>query len=78
MILNGWFNDARSFIMVFRCIYFVCIIYHFDICLIFVGICNPTGDPYPHAYVYEYGVNLYLLMYMDDPTELFFLSCIWI
>jgi hypothetical protein len=31
----------------------ICIIYYFDICLIFVGTGDPVGDPYPHGYRYE-------------------------
>jgi hypothetical protein len=28
----------------------ICIIYHFDRCLIFVGAGDPMGDSYPHGY----------------------------
>jgi hypothetical protein len=45
----------------------ICIMYSFDICLIFVG----KGDPYPHEYVY--GVNPYPPMYIGDPMKLFFI-----
>jgi hypothetical protein len=29
------------------------IIYHFNRCLIFMGMNDLTGDPYPHGYGYE-------------------------
>jgi hypothetical protein len=44
----------------------ICIMYSFNICLIFVG----KGDPYPHEYVYW--VNPYPPMYIGDPMRLFF------
>jgi hypothetical protein len=50
----------------------VCIMYYFDRCLIFIGTCDRTGDPYPCGYGHGYGVNPYPLVNMSDSTGLFF------
>jgi hypothetical protein len=53
---------------------YICIIYYFDRCLIFVGTGDPMGDPYPHGCR---GKSI-PTMYMSNPTGLFFLSCVWV
>lgn len=40
--------------------------------LTFIGTGDPADDSYPHGYEYTRRINSYVLVDMDDPTELLF------